>query len=400
VTVSCTRRLLKQLVRLLPEVNIRSFDHDVVGPENAKTHIVIKDPAAIFQLLRAPRGLGLARAWVTGQIEIFGDIAPLIKSERKLVNSRLAVEVVGSALRLLPQVGLKVIRATGPTDTEYSRFRPGTHSIASDLREIDFHYSLPPDYYSRILGPSMTYSCAVFPDNKSTLEQAQNNKHKIIANKLRLSPESSVLDIGCGWGGFLEYVNREIGCPTVGITASQGQYNYLNNQKDRIGGLILHGDYRQHLPTANVSHAVSIGMYEHVGAKNSLEFFSCVNSTLPSHGLFLNQAIVRSRGNAQFRKNGFIQRYIFPNAHVLSLSRQLLDIEKAGFSVISIETFGSHYADTLTMWNANLRKNWDDCVKLVGEATARAWIMYLEGSRFRFEAGIVDLAQVLVQKQK
>jgi cyclopropane-fatty-acyl-phospholipid synthase len=319
--------------------------------------------------------------------------------ERSLATPRLAAEVVRAAVRLLPQTGWQSFRATGPTHIEYRRTRPGAHSIASDTREIDFHYSLPAEYFTRILGSSMTYSCGIFPSASSSLEEAQATKHSLILRKLGVTSESTLLDVGCGWGGLLAHADRTTGCRAIGVTASKGQYDHLRARvaSDRIR--VLHGDYRQHLPAAGITCAASVGMYEHVGVEQSLRFFRLIRDTLPPGGLFLNQAIVRTKGSARFRKNGFVQRYIFPNAHVLSLSRQVRDIEKAGLSVLSVETFGAHYATTLARWSENLRANWDECARLVGEPVVRAWLMYLEGSRHRFETGVVDLAQVLVHRR-
>lgn len=396
-----TGPLVAELGRRLPDARIQSFDCPAVGPPDAEVQISIKDPAAIFQLIRAPRGLGLARAWVTGQIEITGDVSKLVKHENVIGGPKLAVAVIQSACRILSHIGTKPIRSAGPTNAEYRKLRPGAHTISSDMQEIDFHYSLPDMYYSLILGSSMTYSCGIYPQASSPLQEAQANKHAIIARKLEISDSSNVLDIGCGWGGFIAHLDENFRCTSTGITASSGQYTYI---KRRYGSheagrhRVLHGDYRKLLPISGITCIASVGMYEHVGINQSSEYFDRIRHTLPPGGLLLNQAIVRTRGDARFKSNGFIQRYIFPNAHVLSLSRQLQDIERAGLSVISIETFGEHYARTLSDWRSNLQSNWEKCIGLVGEQTVRAWLMYLEGSKDRFENRVVDLAQVLVRR--
>ena len=377
---------------------VGSFDHSWIGNDAARVQIDVKDPVAIFQILRAPRGLGLARAWVSGQVDISGDISLLTGLENALTSPKLAMRLVETALRLLPKTGPGVLGQTGPTSIEF-RGRPGRHSVKADQREIDFHYSLPARYYSHVLGSSMTYSCGIFPNAVATLDQAQSNKHSIVERKLGLTTDSLLLDVGCGWGGLLAHAASHVGCRTIGVTASSGQYTFLASRVDGRRTMILYGDYRDVLPVRGVTSVASIGMYEHVGAAQSLEFFRRIRRTLPAGGRFLNQAIVHCTKSSKFRRNGFTQRYIFPNAHVLSLSHQLRDIQRAGMSVLAVETYGSHYASTLAHWRSNLEVNWHDCVALVGEPTARAWRLYLAGAMNRFESGVVDVAQVLIEKR-
>jgi cyclopropane-fatty-acyl-phospholipid synthase len=166
---------------------------------------------------------------------------------------------------------------------------------------------------------------------------------------------------------------------------------------DRIA--IYHGDYRQVLPRP-ATHVVSIGMYEHVGVKQSPVFFNLVRDSLPPGGRYLNQAIVRrERWRSRFRRNSFAQRYIFPNAQLRPISAQLKDLDRAGFRVLDVETFGPSYARTLRAWSRNLEDMRPACASLVGEPRVRAWEMYLAGARARFEQGHLDLAQVLAERR-
>nr|WP_269204469.1 cyclopropane-fatty-acyl-phospholipid synthase family protein [Motilibacter deserti] len=318
--------------------------------------------------------------------------------EHVLRSPRLAVALVSTATHVVKAEGLGVLRATGAAPNEYKSARPGTHSIEADASELDFHYGMSPEFYRRVLGASMTYSCAIFPTEDASLEQAQDFKHSLVAAKLELDASSHVLDLGCGWGGFLEYVSRTVDCSSSGVTASATQYRHLQGSLDSESARILFGDYRRVLPLEGVTCGTSIGMYEHVGRRNSLQFFELVRQTLPPRGLFLNQSIVRRTGSEKFRRNGFTERFIFPNGHVFSLSEQIRDIERAGMRVLHVETFGEHYARTLSHWRKNLEMNWKECVRLAGEPTVRAWRMYLEGAKYRFDTGVADLAQVLIQR--
>jgi cyclopropane-fatty-acyl-phospholipid synthase len=392
-----TSSLVYELARLLPDVRIETFAQPPVGPDDAPATIQIRDPAAILDILRAPRGLGLARAWVKGTIDVAGDVDLIVSNERITRDLRLARALVTTGLRVLRTTGIGKVFATGPAATEFRGHQPGTHSMESDRQEIDFHYSLPPEFYVRVLGPSMTYSCAIFPTNHDVLEIAQSNKHALIERKLALTESDVLVDIGCGWGGLLNHAKHNIGCEVVGITAARGQFEFL--QEFQPAGIQVHlSDYRQMPQIDGVTKVASVGMYEHVGRANSPEFFRRVWDLLPTGGLFLNQSIVRRRGNENFRRGGFIERYIFPNANVLPLEVQLTDMRDTGFVVLSVEHFGEHYVRTLKAWRQNLRNHWDECREIVNESILRAWLIYLSGSITRFQNGVVDLAQVLAKK--
>ncbi len=392
-----TSSLVDELTRLLPGVRIETFAQPPVGPEDAPATVRILDPSAILDILRAPRGLGLARAWVKGTIDVDGDVDLIVHNERIARAPRLAAALLTTGLRVLLATGFRKVFATGPAKTEFRGQRPGRHSVDSDRAEIDFHYSLPPEFYTSVLGPSMTYSCAIFPEHHDSLEVAQGNKHALIERKLELTASDVLLDIGCGWGGLLNHAKHHIGCAVVGVTTARGQFEFL--QDFASAGIQVHlSDYRRMPPVDGVTKVASVGMYEHVGRENSPEFFRCVYDVLPPGGLFLNQSITRLRGDENFRRGGFIERYIFPNANVLPLDVQLADARAAGFTVCSVEHFGEHYTRTLKAWRQNLRNHWDECREIVDETILRAWLIYLSGSIARFQNRVVDLAQVLVKK--
>jgi cyclopropane-fatty-acyl-phospholipid synthase len=220
----------------------------------------------------------------------------------------------------------------------------------------------------------------------------------VICTKLRLGPGSTVLDIGCGWGSFLAHANRSSGARGVGITAAREQYQAMASDPEllAISRVEAHlGDYRQLLPMTGVTAATSIGMYEHVGEDNSPAFFRLVRRSLPLGGRYLNQCIVRRTTPRRFRRDSFVERYIFPNAQLLPLSLQVADLERSGFRVVSVDAYGEHYATTIGHWIDNLERAWDECVELEGEQRVRAWRMYLMGARRRFEDRSIDLVQVL-----
>ncbi|KDN24017.1 SAM-dependent methyltransferase [Amycolatopsis rifamycinica] len=395
--------LVERLSRHLPGVAVTAYDGSRSGPPDAATTIAIRTPAAFARVLRAPRGLGLARAWVAGDIDISGDITPVAAHEPDLHDPAVAVTVLTTALRVAARRGFRDLATAGATASEYRAARPGRHTVGRDRAELDFHYGLTADFYRLLLGPSMTYSGAMFAGPGDSLEAAQDRKHARIAGKLGLGEHSTVLDIGCGWGSFLDHADTAHGSRGIGFTASREQYEYASRRfSGRPGVCVRYGDYRQQLPlsgsTAGITAVASIGMYEHVGERRSREFFSLVRRSLRPGARYLNQAITRREtGPRRLRANAFAQRYVFPNGQLLPLSRQLADLDRAGFRVLSTESFGEGYARTTGAWLGNLERHWDACVAAAGLERTRAWRAYLAGSRRRFEDGTIDVTQVLAE---
>ncbi|MFB9691297.1 class I SAM-dependent methyltransferase [Amycolatopsis plumensis] len=391
--------LVDRLSRRLPGVAVTAYDGSRSGPADASTTLVIRTPTAFARVLRAPRGLGLARAWVAGDIEISGDIAPVAAHEADLHHPAVAAGLLTTALRVTARRGFRDLATAGATASEYRAARPGRHTVGRDRAELDFHYGLTADFYALLLGSSMTYSGAMFTKPADSLEAAQDRKHARIGEKLELGAHSTVLDIGCGWGSLLDHAETTFGSRGIGFTASREQYEYASRRfSGRSGVRIEYGDYRQLLPVPGITAAASVGMYEHVGERHSPAFFSLVRRSLRPGARYLNQAITRREsGPRRLRANAFAQRYVFPNGQLLPLSRQLADLDRAGFRVLSTESFGESYARTTGAWLDNLERNWDACVAAAGLERARAWRAYLAGSRRRFEDGSIDVTQVLAE---
>lgn len=389
--------LLNEIARIIPDARLSAYDGSASGPPDARVSISFNDPRVFARLVRAPRGLGLARAWVADEISVDGDLHYLAAYESSLRDPDLLRSVIATSIRVTFGLGWRGIHSAGPTAVEHRPARFGLRPVKRDLEEAEHHYGLSAEFYRILLGSSMTYSSGIFAAGAETLDDAQNYKHHVICGKLRINETSRVLDIGCGWGSFLEYVTARYGCKAIGITASLAQCRHA---RSRTSGAteILYGDYRQHLPLPSVTAVASIGMYEHVGARNSLKFFSLVRQSLPSGARYLNQAIIWPQAKPHHvRRNAFVDRYIFPAGQLLPISRQLSDLERAGFAIISVETFGDSYAGTIRRWIANLGDQWDACAKIEGEARVRAWYMYLTGALTRFEDQTVNVAQVLAE---
>jgi len=394
-----TQSLLDQISRILPDVHLSAYDGSESGPRTAHTSISFNDPNAFARILRAPRGLGLARAWIAGEIAVEGDLHYLAKHEASLRDLKLLSTALTIAIRTTLALGYRQIRSAGPTAIEYRSPWHNRDSVRRSLEQAEFHYGRSTQFYRYLLGPSMVYSCGIFTAGIKTLEDAQSRKHELICTKLRLDPNSHVLDIGCGWGSFLNYATERYGCQGTGITASQAQYRHALSTTGMARSIkFLYGDYRRFLPVRDLTAAASIGMYEHVGEHNSPTFFRLIRESLPQGTRYLNQAIVWPRAkHHNIRHNAFVDRYIFPNGQLISLSKQVQDLEAARFRIISIETFGQSYASTIREWIGNLTRAWEACIQREGEEQVRAWYMYLTGALTRFEDRSIDLAQVLAE---
>jgi cyclopropane-fatty-acyl-phospholipid synthase len=391
--------LVDHIARLAPGVHVTAYDGSASGPEDAATRIALNSPRALLRILRAPRGLGLSRAWVAGDITIDGDVLALAGHERSLRDPALLLRVLASAIETSVAEGWQALAAAGSTEIEYRGLLPRRHSVRSDLAASEYHYGLSSDFYRILLGPSMTYSGAMFAAPGDTLEAAQARKHQAVVDKLQLDADATVLDIGCGWGSLLLHAAEASGCRGIGLTASASQAATARARTAGLGRVAIHHhDYRTFLPAAGATAAASVGMYEHVGGRMSERFFRLVRASLPPGGRYLNQAICRRRGTSvRMRGNSFVQRYVFPNGQLMSLSGQLRHLERSGFRVLSIESFGLGYAETIRRWLENLERERARCVELEGEARMRAWQIYLIGALQRFEIGSIDVTQVLAE---
>ncbi|MGC1736395.1 class I SAM-dependent methyltransferase, partial [Mycobacterium sp.] len=252
-------------------------------------------------------------------------------------------------------------------------------------------------FYEWVLGPSMTYTCAVYPDPEATLEAAQDNKYRLIFEKLRLQPGDRLLDVGCGWGGMVRYAARR-GVQAIGATLSAEQAAWARQaiEAEGLGALaeVRHCDYRD-VDETGFDAVSSIGLTEHIGVKNYPSYFEFLRSKLRTGGLLLNHCITRNNNKSNFRASSFTDRYVFPDGELTGSGRILSEIQDVGFEVLHAENFRHHYAMTLRDWCHNLVAHWDEAVAEVGMATAKVWGLYMAASRVAFEQNNIQLHHVL-----
>jgi cyclopropane-fatty-acyl-phospholipid synthase len=377
-------------------VGVEGYDGSTAGPPDAPATLRIRTPDALRRILGAPGELGFARAYVAGDIELDGDIYALLGLHDRVVNTRLGPRFLRKALDELG--GIRNMRLLPPPPEEV-RLRGRRHSRQRDEAAISHHYDVSNRFYELVLGPSLTYSCAIFHDPGDTLEQAQANKYELVCRKLQLGPDKRLLDVGCGWGSMVMHAAEHHGVQAVGVTLSRQQAE-LATKRVHDAGLsdqveIRLQDYRD-IDDGPYDAISSIGMFEHVGEAKLGEYFGRLRSLLKAGGRLLNHGISRPRTTrAALPNRSFSNRYVFPDGELHEVGRIVTRIHQSGLEVRHLESFREHYNLTLRHWVANLERCWDEGVAEVGAARARVWRLYMAGSAMDFQMGRLQLNQVL-----
>lgn len=386
-------------------LRITAYDGSKTGPDSAPRSLHIANPRGVSYIATAPGDLGMARAYTMGDLQLDGvhpgdPYAALVDLER-LEFRRPAPHLVVDLARILGVRGLTP--PPPPPQEALPRWRRVTeglrHSFSRDSEAIHHHYDVSNAFYEHVLGPTMTYTCAAFPDRDATLDEAQENKYRLVFDKLALEPGDRLLDIGCGWGGMVRYAARR-GVRATGVTLSMEQATWAQQAIEAEGladlASVRHDDYRN-VPETGFDAISSIGITEHIGVRNYPDYFTWMLDHVKEGGLVLNHCITRP-DNRPKSTGAFIDRYIFPDGELTGSGRIITTMQDVGFEVLHEENLREHYALTLSAWNDNLVEHWDECVDEVGEGTAKVWGLYLAGSRRGFERNVVQLHQVLATR--
>jgi cyclopropane-fatty-acyl-phospholipid synthase len=352
----------------------------------------VRSPRAAAHLLRAPGQLGLGRAYVSGDIEV-DDMDAVIE----VLDSWKPPPLQGSDKSRLLLGAVRAAGLTRPPRRPAAELRPSgrRHTKERDARAVRHHYDVSNEFFSLFLDDSMTYSCAIFSRGAETLEAAQEEKLEMVCRKLALQEGERVLDVGCGWGSFPLWAATRHGASVVGITLSTPQAEKARQRAEAAGVAdrveIRVMDYRD-LAGERFDAIASIGMVEHVGVEQIDVYARTLAGLLDSGGRLLNHGITRLR-HADPDAGPFSERYVFPDADPVHLSRILLALERAGFLTRHVEEFGADYAETLRHWARRLDENLDEAVRLAGPERVRVWRLYLRAARNGFESGFTSIYQ-------
>jgi cyclopropane-fatty-acyl-phospholipid synthase len=386
-------------------VRFRAYDGSSCGPTDAHSTIVVRSPDALRRMVTAPGELGIGRAYVAGDIDLEGDVFDALELRQRAPSIHLKPAQWREAVGLVGASGLRPL----PRPTEEAHLSGRRHSKERDAAAIAHHYNVSNDFYRVVLGPSMTYSCAVFASPTTSLEEAQAAKHELISRKLALEPDMRLLDIGCGWGGMLLHAAREHGVRGVGVTVSTRQAELAEKRvaeaglADRIEVRLQ--DYRD-VDDGPYDAVSSIGMFEHVGLSQLEVYFEHCYGLLAPGGRMLNHAIARpghkrtrmSAGRARFARRSFIDHFVFPDGELHEVGSVISAMQRQGFEVRHEESLREHYALTLRNWVRNLEAGWDTAVAEAGAGRARVWRLYMAASAVNFEDGNIQVHQVLGAK--
>ena len=394
--LSNTKRFREELARAIPSrpFTVQLWDGTSVPSTNGGgPTFEVRSPDAFAYALRAPGQLGLGRAYVSGTLAVddLDEVLEVLDGWEPPPLDR----------RVQARLALAAARASGlrrPPPAPRSELQPRgrRHSPERDARAVRHHYDVSNDFFKLFLGESLNYSCALFSRGAKTLEEAQEAKLELVCTKLALEPGQRVLDVGCGWGSFAMHAAANRGVSVVGITLSEPQARLARERAaergltDRVE--IRVADYRE-LGDEPFDSVASIGMVEHVGNAQIDTYARQLARLVRPGGRVLNHGIARLRvGDPE--AGPFSERYVFPDAAPLHLSRIQTALERAGLETEHIEGLRSDYAETLRHWARNLDDNLDEATRLAGPERIRVWRLYLRAARRGFESGFTSVYQV------
>lgn len=380
-----------------PGFRIRFWDGSSwASPDaNATFGIWLRTQNAWRALRESPNDIALGAKYIDGEIEVEGDLYLALRALPFLERT---------LSRAMPKPAHQFRRHSARLANHIQRLIHWgrVHSQQRDAAAIAHHYDKPPEFFKLFLGSSMVYSCAYFQSWSKTLDEAQTQKMDLICRKLDVQRDEQFLDIGCGWGSLVLHAAQRYGAISRGISLSGKQVNHAVR---RIGEHKMSSqcdvelmDFRElACQTARFHKIASVGMSEHVGRKHIAGYFQHVYNMLLPRGLFLNHSITRRAGRDR-HKPSFIDRYIFPDGELLTVSEMVNAAERAGFEVRDVEDLREHYDETLRRWVAALNEHESEAIALTDAPTVRTWRLYMSGCAENFRRGEIAVHQLLLSK--
>jgi cyclopropane-fatty-acyl-phospholipid synthase len=405
--------LLKRLFRRYPgSLSLRLWNGTVLrvgtnaGGADSPFTLVFRSPEVVWSAVLGQDPLTLADAYFRGDLDIEGDFFAALSIKDHLdalqmpVADRLRAAFTAFRLRMLNAAAQHAENVFAPAHAP----RIKAHSKAENRDAIHFHYDVSNEFYSLWLDQAMVYSCAYFENAEVDLDAAQQAKLEHICRKLSLKPEEKFLDIGCGWGALVIYAAQHYGVRAHGVTLSPQQLKVARERiaqaglADRVSVELM--DYRDLPGDGSYDKVASVGMFEHVGLKNLPVYFGTVHRLLKPRGLFLNHGITHdSEGWQTNLSTEFINRYVFPDGQLDTVSNIQRVMERSKLEIADVESLRPHYAMTLRHWVARLERHRTRALQHVNEATYRVWRLYMSACALQFESGEIGIYQVLAAKR-
>lgn len=358
------------------------------GPGGGK-HLTVRftDRRVAFDIIRNPR-LGFGEAYMDGRLII--EDATILDLMRLIVGSN-RWEDWGE--------GGKALAKTKTVKRLKGLLLP--NNLKRARRNVAHHYDLSDELYELFLDEDKQYSCAYFRDPANSLEQAQLDKKAHIAAKLALEPGQRVLDIGCGWGGMALFLHRVAGVDVLGVTLSEHQLK-IARERAAAAGVSDHvkfelKDYR--LLDEQFDRIVSVGMFEHVGARHYDEFFAKCRELLKPDGVMLLHTIGKL-GEPSTGPDPFTDKYIFPGYHLPALSEMVEASQRVRLIASDIENLRLHYAYTLEHWLDRAARQRQAIEAMYDKRFFRMWEFYLAGGIVMFESGAACNYQVQYVRER
>ncbi|WP_338751757.1 cyclopropane-fatty-acyl-phospholipid synthase family protein [Janibacter alittae] len=399
---------LDPLLRGPLPVPVTAWDGSQAGlPDGPTVHL--RHPDALRRLLWSPGELGAAQAYVTGELEIDGDVGHLLDrvreefARRGLTGfpTRAAVGSLPALVRLAKDLGLLSTPPQPPASQ--ARLRGRRHTLLRDRSAISHHYDLSNDFYALLLEETMAYSCAWFGegddlDPHRPLVQAQRAKLDLICQALQLTPGDTLLDVGCGWGSLSLHAAEHYGAQVTGVTIAAEQKAYIDEQV-RTRGLddrvtIELRDYRE--VSGQFDAVGSVEMGEHVGQENYPTYVDTLRRRVRPGGHVLIQQM--SRRGKHPGGGPFIEAFIAPDMHMRPLGETVEFFESGGLEVRHVRAMREHYVWTVDAWLATFEEHLTALTELVGEEVVRVWRLYLVGGRQAFRDGRMGVDQILSRR--
>jgi cyclopropane-fatty-acyl-phospholipid synthase len=396
--------LLESLLQAPLPIRLRAWDGSTVGPDDSPT-LIIRNKRALRRIMWQPNELGLARAYVSGELDVEGDLYDALIRLAALIWRSPDIKDIPLREVAVDTLRLGIVGTQPKPPPEEMVVTGSRHSKRRDRQAISHHYDVGNDFYRIVLGESMVYSCAYWTSDDPSygLADAQRDKIDMICRKLDLKPGQRLLDVGCGWGSLAIHAAREYGVHVLGITLSTEQAEYAHKQVAEAGLSeqveIRVQDYRD-LDDGPFDAISSVGMAEHVGTGPYKEYASILYSQLKPGGRLLNHQIARLRSpdKQAHQQRSFIDAYVFPDGELVPVGTTVTLLEEAGFEVRDVHALREHYAKTLRAWVSNLEADWTTAVRHTTPGRTRVWRLYMAASALAFEQGRIGVNQVLAVK--